>query len=209
MPEPKLVASSLGRGLSDLIQDVAPSRTLIRTADHGFMQIPVADIHSDGELAPADPALLESVRRIGVVQAVLVRKAEVGYRLVAGRKRLAAAREAGLVTIPARILQVAEEQAEDYRNADNLGRDVAPDKSPYVAIAVRAIKTPAIAFALTAGILGGWALGTRHLDAIKADRAWLRPNWVATPAVAEPVAEAPRPAAIPLRWSFGVSGAGE
>src|SRR6476659_5981516 len=54
-----------------------------------------------------DEAALEdltaSVRRHGVLQPVVVRAVGDGYQLVAGERRLRAARAAGLARIPARV----------------------------------------------------------------------------------------------------------
>ncbi len=47
--------------------------------------------------------LVYSIREIGLLQPIVVRRAETGYELVAGERRLRACREAGLTTIPAII----------------------------------------------------------------------------------------------------------
>jgi hypothetical protein len=50
--------------------------------------------------------LVESVRQFGVLQPLLVRRFGSGYELVAGAKRFAAARVAGLTEVPCRISEV-------------------------------------------------------------------------------------------------------
>ena len=50
--------------------------------------------------------LAESIREVGVLQPLLVRPLEDGYELVAGERRLRAAKEAGLSTVPALIMEV-------------------------------------------------------------------------------------------------------
>ena len=47
--------------------------------------------------------LVYSIREIGLLQPIVVRRAGTGYQLVAGERRLRASREAGLSTIPAII----------------------------------------------------------------------------------------------------------
>jgi len=75
----------------------------------GLLEIPVGAI----ERNPRQPrttfdeesleAMARSIQEVGVLQPVIVRRLEVGYELVAGERRLRAARLAGLATIPAVI----------------------------------------------------------------------------------------------------------
>lgn len=93
--------SGLGRGLDALLPHEHPER--------GFASIPVGDIDPN----PAQPrrifddeameALTASVREVGLLQPVVVRSAGDRYTLVAGERRLRAARMAGLEEIPAVI----------------------------------------------------------------------------------------------------------
>ncbi len=53
--------------------------------------------------------LVHSIREIGLLQPVVVRRAGDGYELIAGERRLRAAREAGLDRIPAIIRQTDDE----------------------------------------------------------------------------------------------------
>lgn len=76
--------------------------------------------------------LTASVRRHGVLQPILVRalsgKTLAGrYLCIAGARRLAAAKAAGLAEIPARVLALDEEAAEEVAIIENLQReDMAP-----------------------------------------------------------------------------------
>ncbi|MFC1500816.1 ParB/RepB/Spo0J family partition protein, partial [Candidatus Zixiibacteriota bacterium] len=54
--------------------------------------------------------LAESIRQKGVIQPVLVRTAEDGYQLVAGERRLRAAKLAGLTSIPAIVYEVETDE---------------------------------------------------------------------------------------------------
>ncbi len=91
----------LGRGLSALIPGAAE--------EAGLLEIPVGAI----ERNPRQPrtifdeesleSLARSIQEVGVLQPVVVRRLETGYELVAGERRLRAARLAGLATIPAVI----------------------------------------------------------------------------------------------------------
>jgi ParB family chromosome partitioning protein len=93
----------LGRGLSALIPgapeagDATPS---------GLLEVPVNAITPN----PKQPrthwdeeeirSLAASIREVGILQPIVVREAEHGYELVAGERRLRAAKVAGLATVP-------------------------------------------------------------------------------------------------------------
>jgi ParB family chromosome partitioning protein len=89
----------LGRGLSALIPGAAE--------EAGLLEVPLGAIQPN----PKQPrqvfvdeqlnALAASIREVGVLQPVVVRVLDGGYELVAGERRLRAAKLAGLATIPA------------------------------------------------------------------------------------------------------------
>lgn len=54
--------------------------------------------------------LARSIREKGVIQPIIVRKNGEGYELIAGERRLQAARRAGLATIPALVRQIKDRQ---------------------------------------------------------------------------------------------------
>jgi ParB family chromosome partitioning protein len=115
----------LGRGLSSLIPGAAEER--------GLLEIPVSAIAAN----PRQPrlefpeetlaALARSIREVGVLQPVVVRSRDGGYELVAGERRVRAARLAGLATIPAIVRE--GDDSESLREAliENIHReDLAP-----------------------------------------------------------------------------------
>ena len=68
-------------------------------------------------------SLAESLRRIGIVQPLTVRPRDGGgYELVAGQRRLAAARVAGLGTVPAFVQSYADTDSRKAMAAENLNR---------------------------------------------------------------------------------------
>jgi ParB/RepB/Spo0J family partition protein len=73
---------------------------------------------------PAAQAELEtSVREAGIHEPLLVRPLPDGsYQLVAGGRRLAAARAVGLATVPAVVREYSDEQAEQVALVENLQR---------------------------------------------------------------------------------------
>lgn len=66
--------------------------------------------------------LAESIKKQGVLQPILLREIEEGYELVAGERRFRAAQTAGLITIPALVRKLSDEEAEDAQLAENIQR---------------------------------------------------------------------------------------
>jgi ParB family chromosome partitioning protein len=115
--------AGLGRGLAALIPQRHPDGT------GGQLEIPVGRIrpnpyqprrHFDEQgLAP----LVASIAEHGVIQPILVTETLDGYQLVAGERRLRAARAAGLERIPAVVRQLADPQQLELALVENLQRD--------------------------------------------------------------------------------------
>ncbi len=134
----------LGRGLESLLGPItsavsgASREVNAAEQEHKFppdkqlqtnlAEIPVASIQpnpyqvrqvwDEDELA----ALAESIRANGVVQPVIVRSAGSGYELVAGERRLRAAKLAGLETIPAVVRQASDEELLELALVENIHR---------------------------------------------------------------------------------------
>ncbi|MGH7128906.1 MAG: ParB/RepB/Spo0J family partition protein [Planctomycetaceae bacterium] len=66
--------------------------------------------------------LVESIKQHGVLQAVLVRPFGGEYQLIAGERRLVAAKRAGLETIPCRVLEFEDQQVYQVALVENLQR---------------------------------------------------------------------------------------
>ena len=100
---------SLGRGLAALIPQRSPQAA-------GSVEIPMDRIRSNPRqprLRIDDAALqtlTASIREHGVISPVLVTETFDGYQLVAGERRVRAARAAGLERIPAVIRQLADRE---------------------------------------------------------------------------------------------------
>ena len=112
----------LGRGLAALIPQRAPSLG-------GSIEIPLARIRENPRqprLRMDDEALAslaESIRQHGVIQPILVTETIDGYTLVAGERRVRAARIAGLERIPAIVRQLADRQQLELALVENLQRE--------------------------------------------------------------------------------------
>ena len=114
---------ALGKGLGSLLPEKRPA-----AAAGGFLQIDV------DRLAPNpnqprktfdDEALQDmaaSIRAAGILQPILVRDTGAGYELIAGERRLRAARLAGLRTIPAMLQPVETERSLELALIENIQR---------------------------------------------------------------------------------------
>lgn len=71
--------------------------------------------------------LLESIQAQGLLQPILVRKLDEGYRVVAGHRRLFACRELGFEEIPALVVEMTDQDESIARLTENLNRE---DLSP-------------------------------------------------------------------------------
>ena len=114
-------ASALGRGLSSLI----PQRP---TSTAAIVEVPLARI-APNPYQPRhriDDAVLEelaaSIREHGVLQPVLVTETLDGYQLVAGERRVRAARLVGLERIPALVRQLADRAQLEVALVENVQR---------------------------------------------------------------------------------------
>jgi ParB family chromosome partitioning protein len=112
----------LGRGLAALIPQRAPTAT-------GSIDIPLARIRENPRqprLRMDDAALAslaESTRQHGVIQPILVTETIDGYTLVAGERRVRAARMVGLDHVPAIVRQLADRQQLELALVENLQRE--------------------------------------------------------------------------------------
>ena len=91
------------------------------------VELPV-DLLSPGPYQPrweADDVegLSASIREHGVLQPLLVRKGSGGYEVVAGHRRLRAAREAGLRSVPAVVAECSDAEAAVMALVENLQRE--------------------------------------------------------------------------------------
>jgi ParB family chromosome partitioning protein len=68
-------------------------------------------------------SLMESVKRDGILQPLLVRPNQDKYLLVAGERRYKAAQSAGLTEVPVTIREMSDEQAAQYALTENLQRE--------------------------------------------------------------------------------------
>jgi ParB family chromosome partitioning protein len=137
MDERVQIRRRLGRGLNALLgDDVATSDSStttnnsdVATPQGELRQVPVNTI----ERNPYQPRtefeesslreLSDSIQQHGVLQPLLVRAlSNGGWQLIAGERRLLAAKQAGLTTVPCRVLALEEQQVCEVALEENLKR---------------------------------------------------------------------------------------
>ena len=67
--------------------------------------------------------LAASIREVGILQPLVVRSTESGFEIIAGERRLRAAKEAGLDRVPVLIRQAGENEAMELALVENLQRE--------------------------------------------------------------------------------------
>ena len=116
---------ALGKGLGALIPDVGGD---FERKERGF-HCNIDEI----QLNPYQPRnvfdqekieeLANSIKEKGVIQRLLVKELEMGYQLIAGERRLRAAKVAGLVSVPIIVKKVSDEEQLEYSLIENLQRE--------------------------------------------------------------------------------------
>jgi len=124
----------LGRGLSSLLGGltegpaIADESQAVHSETGEFTLIDEAAISRNpyqprkefDEAALAE--MIGSIAQHGVLQPLLVRPVEGGYQLIAGERRLLAARKAGLVKVPCRVVEVDDRGACEVALIENVQR---------------------------------------------------------------------------------------
>ncbi len=120
--------TALGRGLGALIPAGAPGTFI--TGEAGVTEVELIRI-SASEYQPrknfkddAIASLAESIKSVGVIQPVILRKRSGGgYQLIAGERRFRAASMAGLTKIPAIVKDVSPAEVLEMALVENIQRE--------------------------------------------------------------------------------------
>jgi ParB family chromosome partitioning protein len=117
----------LGRGLNALMGTGAMSST--EGTDVGDQSVVHVDLIERNPFQPRQEfeqsalnELVDSIRQHGVLQPLLIRPAGSGYQLIAGERRLIAAKKAGLQEVPCRVLNMTDKQVCEAALEENLKR---------------------------------------------------------------------------------------
>ncbi|HEY7059432.1 MAG TPA: ParB/RepB/Spo0J family partition protein [Vicinamibacterales bacterium] len=114
---------ALGRGLSALIPDspvTAPERAPEVDTDLLRPNKFQPRTHIDDERIEE---LSRSIRANGIIQPIVVRRADRGYEIVAGERRWRAAQRAGLLKVPVVVRDIPEEQLLAVALIENIQRE--------------------------------------------------------------------------------------
>jgi len=128
-----MASKGLGRGLNALFDDIEEVKSVAtkekKTILDNVVELNVVDI----EPMPNQPRkifdekkleeLADSVREHGVIQPIIVEKAESGYHIVAGERRWRAAKIVGLKTMPAIIKDYTESKRKQVALIENIQRE--------------------------------------------------------------------------------------
>ena len=116
--------TGLGRGISALIPDLEEPEA---NSDFFFCSV---DQLSPNRYQPRtrfseeeQERLTQSIAQQGVLQPLLARKMDGAYELIAGERRLRAARAAGLAQVPVIILDLTDEQVLEVSIIENIQRE--------------------------------------------------------------------------------------
>ena len=119
----------LGRGLGALIGEAGRGTERPSEAQGRFIVCPVADI-TPNRLQPrktfneaALKELSDSIMEKGVIEPIVIRKNSSGYELIAGERRLRAAKMAGFTEVPAVIANVSDEESLEFAIIENIQRE--------------------------------------------------------------------------------------
>lgn len=123
---------ALGRGLSALLSQKPGAPVATQGAKGQGSQvasIPIAEIHPN-PLQPRssfDASRLEelasSIETHGIIQPILIRRRDSHYELIAGERRLRAAKLAGLVEVPAIVQDYADDRILEIALIENIQRE--------------------------------------------------------------------------------------
>lgn len=116
---------ALGRGLDALLGDSS-----LHAQEGGSVKLPISQVepglnqprkHFDDA---AMEELTESVRQHGVLQPLTVRRLNTGYyQIIAGERRWRAARAAGLIEVPALVIEADDRKVMEIGLIENLQRE--------------------------------------------------------------------------------------
>ena len=115
----------LGKGLGALLKDtkLTPAKDKVQELDVAEIKANRYQPRQEFDESALD-TLKESVKRIGILEPLLVRKLPgTGYELIAGERRLRAAKLAGLKTVPAMVREYNDAEVSEIALIENIQRE--------------------------------------------------------------------------------------
>lgn len=128
--------NGLGRGLGSLIsarpipdkKNIKTDQSVLKDGQNFSMEINI-DLIKANKLQPRErfvdselEDLAQSIKEYGILQPLIVSKSEDGFELIAGERRLRAARKAGLKKIPIIIRNITEQKKLEVALVENIQR---------------------------------------------------------------------------------------
>ena len=133
--------------------------------------VAITAVESDDTQMPI-AVLVDSIRRHGVIEPLIVQKRDRRYRVIAGRKRLAAAAAAGLREVPCIVRRMADEEAQVLAGASRIAAVPAEVATPSsLAVVDEEIARSLGAVLSSTGVLGEEASRLTHEVTIEVMRA--------------------------------------
>jgi len=120
---------ALGRGLSALIPDTPAAAPAAAPAPDRSLEVDT-DLLRPNKFQPRAQMdeeriheLSRSIRANGIIQPIVVRKADQGYEIIAGERRWRAAQHAGLLKVPVVVRDVPEDRLLAVALIENIQRE--------------------------------------------------------------------------------------
>lgn len=112
----------LGRGLSALIPGAEPAQTTVQELPLAELEVNPHQPRKHFDLAALED-LASTIREHGILTPVVVRRVPAGFQVIAGERRIRAARLAGLTHVPTIIKDASDSQALQLALVENLQRE--------------------------------------------------------------------------------------
>ncbi len=131
----KYASSALGRGLDDLgngrgLDALIDTSEVNTQGSSNLSEIEIAQIEPNPNQprrefdAEALQELATSIRELGIIQPITIRKVEGGkYQIIAGERRWRASQMSGLTKIPAYVVTVEDQSAMEMALVENIQRE--------------------------------------------------------------------------------------
>jgi ParB family transcriptional regulator, chromosome partitioning protein len=117
---------ALGKGLGAIFSDLLDNDTSKKTTANicGIEELRPNQYQPRKNFNDEDQKkLIASVKQSGIIQPIIVRKADAGYEIIAGERRWRAAQAAGLKEVPIVIRKASDREATELSLIENLLRE--------------------------------------------------------------------------------------
>ena len=106
-----MATKRLGRGINALIRETTDESAQTNPIFHVSLKLVSPNPHQPRQKFDEKSLkeLAQSIREKGIIQPITVRTRDKGYELIAGERRLRAAKLAGLAEVPAHVLEIEDD----------------------------------------------------------------------------------------------------